>query len=79
MAVDDQVMRERLWVEDAPEKCSPQERARRGGIAISEDRAWMQEIGRRGGLKVSEDREHMSQIGQLGAQARLAKRESHHG
>ncbi len=59
------------------EKCTPTERGRRGGLAVSEKPGWMAEIGRRGGVKVSEDREHMSRIGKLGGKARTGKREGH--
>lgn len=39
---------------------------RKGGLAVSRDRAHMAEIGRKGGTKLSKDRAHMAKIGKLG-------------
>jgi general stress protein YciG len=39
---------------------------RKGGEAVSRDRAHMAEIGRKGGAVVSQDREHMASIGRVG-------------
>ena len=43
---------------------------RKGGEAVSKDRAHMAQIGRQGGEAVSKDREHMSRIGREGGEAR---------
>lgn len=40
--------------------------ARKGGLAVSRDRAHMAEIGRKGGQAVSKDREHMAELGRKG-------------
>ena len=41
---------------------------RKGGKAVSIDRAHMAEIGRKGGVSVSRDRAHMAEIGRKGGQ-----------
>lgn len=46
--------------------------ARKGGVAVSENRQHMAEIGRKGGATVSEDRLHMAEIGRKGGAARAA-------
>src|SRR5947209_4051415 len=43
---------------------------RKGGEAVSRDRAHMAQIGRKGGETVSGDRAHMAQIGSKGGHAR---------
>lgn len=43
---------------------------RKGGEAVSRDRAHMAQIGRKGGETVSGDRQHMAAIGSKGGQAR---------
>jgi general stress protein YciG len=42
--------------------------ARKGGRAVSRDRAHMAAIGRKGGLEVSKDRQHMAEIGRKGGE-----------
>jgi general stress protein YciG len=46
-----------------------QEVARKGGLAVSRNRAHMAEIGRKGGQSVSKNREHMAKIGRKGGAA----------
>ena len=46
-----------------------QEVARKGGLAVSRNKAHMAEIGRKGGQSVSRNREHMAQIGRKGGAA----------
>jgi general stress protein YciG len=46
-----------------------QEVARKGGIAVSQNRQHMAEIGRKGGQAVSKNREHMAKIGRKGGAA----------
>jgi general stress protein YciG len=46
-----------------------QEVARKGGLAVSRNRAHMAEIGRKGGQSVSRNREHMAKIGRKGGAA----------
>jgi general stress protein YciG len=46
---------------------------RKGGNAVSQDRAHMAEIGRKGGLAHS--REHLARIGRLGGQRRASGRQ----
>jgi uncharacterized protein len=48
---------------------------KKGGEAVSKNRAHMAEIGRRGGERVSQDREHMAQIGRRGGEAVSGDRE----
>ena len=48
---------------------------KKGGEAVSRNRAHMAEIGRRGGERVSQDREHMAQIGRKGGEAVSGDRE----
>ncbi len=48
---------------------------RKGGEAVSQNRAHMSEIGRKGGERVSQDREHMAQIGRKGGEAVSGDRE----
>lgn len=45
------------------------EAGRRGGLAVSRDRAHMARIGRLGGELVSSDRDHMAEIGRRGGEA----------
>jgi uncharacterized protein len=52
-----------------------QEVARKGGLAVSRNRAHMAEIGRKGGQSVSKNREHMAQIGRKGGAASRGHRE----
>lgn len=47
-------------------KMTREEAGRKGGIAVSRDRAHMAAIGRKGGESVSQNREHMSTIGHKG-------------
>jgi general stress protein YciG len=42
--------------------------ARKGGRAVSRDRAHMAAIGRKGGMEVSKDRHHMAEIGRKGGE-----------
>jgi general stress protein YciG len=53
-----------------------QEVARKGGLAVSRNRAHMAEIGRKGGQSVSKNREHMAQIGRKGGAASRGHRGS---
>jgi general stress protein YciG len=53
-----------------------QEVARKGGIAVSKNRAHMAEIGRKGGQSVSKNREHMAQIGRKGGAASRGQRKT---
>lgn len=46
--------------------------ARKGGEAVSNNRAHMAEIGRKGGAAVSGNRQHMAEIGRKGGEARGA-------
>ena len=50
------------------------EAGRKGGEAVSANRAHMAAIGRKGGEAVSGDREHMAQIGRRGGEARGSER-----
>lgn len=43
---------------------------RKGGVAVSRDRAHMAVIGRKGGVAVSKNREHMAVIGRKGGRNR---------
>jgi general stress protein YciG len=43
--------------------------ARKGGLAVSQNRQHMAEIGRKGGQTVSKNREHMANIGRKGGEA----------
>lgn len=43
--------------------------ARKGGIAVSQNKQHMSEIGRKGGLSVSKNKEHMANIGRKGGAA----------
>lgn len=54
--------------QDGSGDSSRREAARKGGLAVSRDRAHMAQIGRKGGEKVSQDREHMSRIGKKGGE-----------
>lgn len=57
-------------VEDVEsKKVSREEAARKGGQAVSRDRAHMAEIGRKGGQAVSRNREHMARIGRKGGES----------
>jgi general stress protein YciG len=48
---------------------------KKGGAAVSTDRAHMVEIGKRGGEAVAADRDHMVQIGRKGGEAVAADRD----
>lgn len=50
------------------------EAGRKGGVAVSQDRAHMAEIGRKGGETVSRNRAHMAEIGRKGGEARGQRR-----
>ncbi|MGK5083953.1 hypothetical protein WDW37_11690 [Bdellovibrionota bacterium FG-1] len=53
-----------------------QEVARKGGIAVSQNKQHMAEIGRKGGQSVSKNREHMARIGRKGGAASRGSRGS---
>lgn len=44
--------------------------ARKGGLAVSQNRAHMSAIGKKGGASVSKNKAHMSEIGRKGGSAR---------
>jgi general stress protein YciG len=46
--------------------------ARKGGLAVSKNRAHMALIGKKGGQTISRDREHMARIGKKGGQSSRA-------
>jgi len=46
--------------------------ARKGGLAVSRNRAHMAHIGKKGGQTISRDREHMAKIGKKGGQSSRA-------
>jgi general stress protein YciG len=51
-----------------------QEVARKGGLAVSRNRAHMSSIGRKGGQSVSQNRDHMAEIGRRGGEASRSQR-----
>lgn len=53
----------------AMDSVTRREVARKGGLAVSSNRAHMVEIGRKGGQSISKNREHMAKIGQKGGTA----------
>ena len=58
---------ERGFAAMTPEK--QREIARKGGMAVSENRQHMSEIGRKGGEAVSQNRNHMAEIGREGGKS----------
>jgi general stress protein YciG len=58
---------ERGFAAMTPEK--QREIARKGGMAVSENRQHMSEIGRKGGEAVSQNRDHMAEIGREGGKS----------
>jgi general stress protein YciG len=58
---------------EATRKMSRAEAARRGGLAVSANRAHMASIGRKGGQIISQNREHMARIGEKGGTARRSR------
>lgn len=58
---------ERGFAAMTPEK--QREIARKGGMAVSENRQHMSEIGKKGGEAVSQNRDHMAEIGREGGKS----------
>lgn len=50
----------------AMSEATRREVCRKGGLKISQDRAYMSALGKKGGAKVSQDREYMSRLGKKG-------------